>query len=277
MMMKRLLCVMLTMCLFLPMVACQEKKSNNNQKEDDPPEQVETPDVPDYSFSAETTENKYSDDEGSLIASYSYQILRMTAAETAPEQVKEMAEVFNAKMDDLLEHCLEGGKELGEWASYDDRIKEDGEYYTDELTVSWKEVGCLVSVGYDSYAYTGGSHPNTNYSSYIFDLERGAFIDPTEIADDPELLRGTVIDLIVDEIDGMDENIQTGLFEDYINTVSLWNTYSVRLEESAMTVTFPTYALGPYALGTLSFSLPYNELSNALGSGGMAKLGIGEG
>ena len=73
------------------------------------------------------------------------------------------------------------------------------------------------------------------------------------------------------------ENIQTGLFEDYINTVSLWNTYSVRLEESAMTVTFPTYALGPYALGTLSFSLPYNELSNALGSGGMAKLGIGVG
>ena len=272
MMMKRLLCVMLTMCLFLPMVACEEKKNNNQQE--DPPPQVETPDVPDYSFSVETTENKYSDDEGSLIASYSYQILRMTASDAAPEQVKKMAGVFNDKMDELLESCLEGGKELGEWASYDDRIKEDGEYYTDELTVVWKEVGCLVSVGYDSYSYTGGTHPNIYYSSYIFDLERGTFIDPTEIADDPELLRGTVIDLIVDEIDGMDEDIQTGLFEDYINTVSLWNTYSVRLEESAMTVTFSTYALGPYALGSLSFTLPYEELHTALGSGGMEKLGL---
>ena len=277
MMMKRLLCVMLAMCLFLPMVACGKNNNGGNGNSTPPQDEAETPDLPDYSFSVETTENKYSDDEGSLIASYHYEILRMAVADTAPETVKEMAGVFNGKMDELLENCLTNGKEMGEWAAYDERIKEDGEYYTDELTVTWQEVGCLVSIGYDSYAYTGGAHPNTYYSSYIFDLERGTFIDPTEIADDPELLRGTVIDLIVDEIDGMDENIQTGLFEDYINTVSLWNTYSVRLEESAMTVTFSTYALGPYALGSLSFSLPYSELYTALGSGGMAKLGLSEG
>ena len=272
-MMKRLLCVMLAMCLFLPMVACEDPGANPDPV-DPPPQQEEQPPQPDYTFAVETVANKYSDDEGSLIASYSYRILRMNAADTAPEEIRTMAEVFNAEMDTLLESCLETGGELREWAVYDERIKEDGNYYTDELTVRWDQVGRLVSVGYDSYLFAGGPHPTTSYFSYLFDLDRGAFIDPTEMADDPELLRATVTDLIADEIDGMDPELRGGLFEDYISTVSQWNSYSVRLTEEAMTVTFSAYALGPYALGALSFTIPYEEIRTALGSGGLAKLGL---
>ena len=220
--MKCWLAIILAMSLCLPMAAC----AVNQPVEEEPPVEENT-DTPAYSFVTETTSDKYSDEEGNLMASYSYQVIRMKTAENAPEEVVKMAEVLNEGMDALLEECLAMGNELGDWAAYDENIRESGAYYTDELTVSWEIVGSILSISYDRYSFTGGSHSNVDYSSYLFDLERGNFLDPTELADDPELLRATVTDLLLDQIAG--EGLEEMYFEGYVSTVSQWNSYCVRL------------------------------------------------
>ena len=234
--MKCWLAIILAMSLCLPMAAC----AVNQPVEEEPPVEENT-DTPAYNFVTETTSDKYSDEEGNLMASYSYQVIRMKTAENAPEEVVKMAEVLNEGMDALLEECLAMGNELGDWAAYDENIRESGAYYTDELTVSWEIVGSILSISYDRYSFTGGSHSNVDYSSYLFDLERGNFLDPTELADDPELLRATVTDLLLDQIAG--EGLEEMYFEGYVSTVSQWNSYCVRLSETEMTVVFSPYVL----------------------------------
>jgi len=273
--MKRFLAMLLAMLLCLSVIGCG---AENNGGQEVPPVEPPSDSVeesgPAYTFTVETTADKYSDEEGTLMASYSYDIIRMVPGENASEEVLAMAETFNARMDELLEGCLETGNELDDWAAYDERIKEDGFHYTDEVTVSWREVGDLLSVSYNSYYYGGGAHPNTYFYSFLFDLQRGAFIDPAEIADDPEQFRGVVTDLILDEIEAMDEEVRIGLFEDYANAVAQWNSYCVSLSETELTVTFSAYELGPYAMGPQEFSIPYSDIAEALGEGGNAKLGL---
>lgn len=264
--MKRTLSIMLSMALCLPMVACEPAPGGPAEE---PPVQQDPPPPP-YTFVVENTADKYSDTDGTMLAAYDYDILRMQTSEIAGEDVLAKAAVFNETMDGVLESQL--GGELREWAVYDERIKESKINYTDELTVSYTEAGSYVSVVYDSYSFTGGAHPNERFFSYLFDMEKGTFIDPSEIADDPELLRATVTDLILDQINGMDQEERDALFEDYPTTVSQWNNHCVELREEGLLVTFSAYDIGPYAMGALGFDVPYTSLSGVLGEGGRAKL-----
>jgi len=280
--MKRLLSFMLTLALCLPMIACAAGNAPaGNQTGNDAntgsnadvqtPEPPEVPDPP-YSFVTETTADKYSDDEGNLIASYSYSIIRMKLAEGADEEAQAMAKTFNEEMDALLSRCLESGEELGDWAIYDPNVGE-GNYYTDEVEVGWEQVGDYLSIGYNGYYWSGGAHPFGNCYSYLFDLERGVYIDPVEVADDPELFRSTVTDLLLDEMDS-NPDYAGGFFEDYAATTAQWNQYCVLLGEAEMTVIFAPYVLGPYAMGEVEISIPYDEIRDVLGEGGVERLGI---
>jgi len=276
-MMKRLLSIMLTFALCLPMVACSPGNStdntNNNENNagDMTPSVPEVPDPP-YSFVTETTENKYSDDEGNLLASYSYSIIRMKVADGAGAEVEAMAGTFNGEMEALLERCLETGEELEDWAVYDPNVGEEY-YYSDEVDVSWEQVGDFLSIGYSGYYWAGGAHGIPNSYSYLFDLERGIYIDPIEIADDPELFRSTVTDLILDELDS-NPDYEGGFFEDYAATTAKWNEYCVLLGAEEMTVIFVPYVLGPYAMGQVEVGIGYDEIRSVLGESGVERLGI---
>ena len=74
----------------------------------------------------------------------------------------------------------------------------------------------------------------------------------------------------------MDPEILAGYSEGYESTVAQWNTRSVCFGEDGMTVTFSEYELGPYALGTQTFTIQYGECMDALGQGGQVKLGLAE-
>ncbi len=278
--MKRLLSFMLTLALCLPMVACGlgnppadggNTPGNNSAVDTNVPDMPEGNDPP-YSFVTETTADKYSDDEGKLIASYSYSIVRMKVAESADESVQAMADTFNAEMDALLSRCLESGEELGDWAIYDPSV-EEGSTYTDEVEVSWELVGDFLSIGYSGYYWAGGAHGIPNCYSYLFDLKRGVYIDPIEIADDPELFRSTVTDLILDELDSNPDYVG-GFFEDYAATTAQWNEFCVLLGAEEMTVVFVPYVLGPYTMGAVEVSIGYDEIRSILGEGGAERLGI---
>ncbi len=276
--MKKMLCLMLSAAMCLALAACAVV--NVPQEDLQPPEDEEEPAGPAYWFETEETSDKYTDDEGNLLAAYDYQVMVMRTGEQADEALLEMAERFNTGMREVLDSQLEIGEELGQWASFDERLSaslgDGGYYYTDELTVEGVQTGSIYSVCFFNYNYMGGVHPSQTYFSRTFDLSRGEYIDPLEVADDPELFRATVTDLLLDHIQHLDPEVLSGYFEGYESTVAQWNTRSVCFGAEGLTVTFPQYDLGPYAMGTQIFDIRYEEFADALGQGGQVKLGLAE-
>ena len=272
---KKIISLMLCAGICFALISCAN--------EEVPAEEIQPPEEetgPAYWFETTETSDKYSDDEGHLLASYDYQIIVMKTAEQADEAVLAMAEHFNAGMLEVLNSQLETGEELGQWASFDERLSsslgEGDYYYTDELTAEGTQAGDIYSVCFNNYSYMGGAHPGQTYFSRTFDLSRGEYIDPLEVADDPELFRATVTDLLLDQIQHLDPEILSGYSDGYESTVAQWNSRSVCFGEDRMTVIFSEYELGPYALGTQIFEIQYDELTEALGQGGQVKLGLAQ-
>ena len=76
--MTRMLSIMLAMALCLPMVACEPSLTGpvvDSPVQQDPP--------PPYTFVVENTADKYSDTDGTMLAVYNYDILRMQTSESA--------------------------------------------------------------------------------------------------------------------------------------------------------------------------------------------------
>ena len=274
---KKYMGALLSAAMCLALAACAVV---NAPQEDIQPPKDEEESGPSFWFETVETSDKYSDDEGNLLASYRYQILEIKTAEDADEALVQAAENFNAGMREVLDNQLETGEELGQWASFDERLSESlgegGSYYMDELAVEGTQTGGIYSVCFYNYNYMGGVHPNQTYFSRTFDLERGEYIDPLEVADDPELFRATVTDLLLDHIQHLDPEVLSGYFKGYEETVAQWNTRSVCFGAEEMSVTFSQYELGPYALGTQVFDIRYEEFTDALGQGGQIKLGLAQ-
>ena len=270
---RKIICTLLGVALCLGLAACGQQTA--------PIENVQQPveeEGPAWWFETAETSDKYSDEEGNLLASYDYQTIVMKTSEQADEEQKKTAENFNAGMQEILDNQLQMGEELGQWASFDDRLAESlgdgGYYYIDELTAEGTQTGDIYSVCFYNYNFMGGAHPSQTYFSRTFDLTRGEYIDPLEVADDPELFRATVTDLLLDHIQHLEPEILAGYSEGYESTVAQWNIRSVCFGEDGMTVTFSEYELGSYALGTQVFTLEYEEFTDALGQGGQVKLGL---
>ena len=120
-------------------------------------------------------------------------------------------------------------------------------YY--DVTVSESVLcGQIVSVRMDNTSYSGGAHPNSYTNSYLFDLATGQFIDPIQVADDPEAFRAGAAELLVEAAEAREEDLP-GYWVDYRDIIGRWNEGAALFGPEGMTVVFSTYELGPYAMG----------------------------
>ena len=260
--MKRLLSVMMVLALFLPMISCAEPVEALRVM----PEEATKA----YTIEVQVVDDQTTDAQGRVLAEYSYEIPRMVPLDGAPESVQNVAKAFNEEMQDLLSSCMDIGQQLGAWGREDPRVEGDTLYYCDRMTASWQERGGLISITFLRYENRMGPHPDTSCTSYLFDLDRGCYIDPLEVADDPEACRAAVAQQILEEIQADDE-LRVMLYDGYEDTVADWNTACVSFEEE-LVVTFSTYMLAPHAAGAISFRIPYEKAG--LGEGGLARLGV---
>lgn len=263
--MKRLLSVMMVLALFLPMISCGEPARALGPGTEEATKA--------YTVTLTVTDDQTTDAEGLPMAEYRYEIPEMRTVDGAPESVQAVAETFNGEMRALLAACMETGRQLGGWAQADPRVKGGSLYYIDQLTAVWREQGAVLCVTFQRYQDQMGPHPNITHTSRLFNLDRGCYVDPLELADDPETCRAAVEQQILAEI-REDPELEAALYDNYADTVAQWNEACVSLEEDALAVTFSTYTLAPHAMGALSFRIPYGEAG--LGEGGLALLGITE-
>ena len=268
--MKKLFCVLLTLTMLLALAACH-KNQENQPVNPDPPQ---PPEEDTYTLQEMTGRNTTADDDGQILSQYSYKLYTMEVPENASEEAVSKAETFNAKMEELAKSLEQSGELLEESARSAKEMGVLENNYAEETEASVIVMGEVISLKVEGYSSSGGVHPNYWTVSYLFDWSKGAYIDPIEVADDPELLRATVTDQILDQIMGMDEEVRAGYFTGYEETVARWNEYCVIYQEDGLEVTFSPYELGPYAMGMQVFNLAYGDVENALGEMGMQRLGL---
>ena len=270
--MKRLLCALLALTLALSLAACRQEPPV-------PPDQPLPPDPPPetegtYTLTEKTGGKETKGEDGQVLSRYSYSLYFMEPSADAGERTLEKVGVFNAKMEELRGLLEQDGESLAENAR---ELAEAGYWetvLTNETTVAVSVMGDILSCKVDGYSYSGGAHPNTWSSCYIFDWAQGAYINPIEVADNPEQFRATVTDQLLDQIMGLDPEVREGYFTGYEETAAAWNDYCVVFRESGLEITFSAYELGPYAMGSQVFTLSYEDLGDVLGETGRARLGL---
>lgn len=233
-----------------------------------------------YGYESIVRERTFTEEStGMVYASYRYSVpmLLITNANDLDEETSATAlrntEVFNAKMQEVLDESVAFGDEIAQEHVDSETFYAIGLPLADEKILSLTKTGDIISVMVDGYFYGGGAHPYGYAQSYTFDLSLGQFIDPTQIAEDPEAFRIQTAALLVEKAEGLGEDYVGGFFPDYAETISHWNERAVLFNESGMTVIFSVYDLGPYAMGPVELQLTYEELSEIIGNESLARLG----
>lgn len=296
--MKRSL-LLLMICAVLILSACAGGSPAQNTPPSDPPifesssepaspeaserREEPAPVEPIYIFENTVREKSFTlTDGGEEIASYSYSIpmLRVENEDELSASDREVSQrnvlAFNQEMETVLADAVSFGESLGEDMRLIFEEEEQRWVGRDENVGTATRSGEIITVLFRCYYYGGGAHPNTYSVSRTFDLTLGQFIDPAQIADDPEAFRTGVAALLITQAEGLGEDYTEGFWDDYRDIISNWNDTTVLFDEEGMTVVFSAYELGPYAMGPVELSLSYEDMADVLGSGGLAHLGAAQ-
>lgn len=269
----------LLLCALL-LCACAANQPGGENVQDNEPQitQPELTDVPVYTYEDQLASRQFTDEaSGVFYATYTYSVPMMQIAnadlltEDALAAAQRNMDAFNERMQSIFDESVAYGEELG--AEY------DAEYsnmwpIADEKRMTASQTGDIITVRADCYYYGGGAHPYAFVSTYTFDLAAGVFVDPTQIGDDPEAFRTHTAALLVMKAESLGEEYTEGYWDDYAEIIARWNEGAVLFDETGMTVIFAPYDLGPYAMGSVELHLTYEELSEAIGEGGLRLLGV---
>ena len=155
---------------------------------------------------------------------------------------------------------------------FDSITKEDLELlgYTDgrrqALSIEYDEAGSphTVSYNYSIYLDTFGAHPNTFYRTFTFDLKTGKELALKDLFAPKAPYLKRLSDISRFELSkelGPDADME------YLNqgtTPEAVNFENFVIDGDALTIIFPPYQVGPYALGPQAVSIPLENLKDIL-------------
>ena len=229
-----------------------------------------------YTVQVVRTEHKYKADDGTVIATKSYEqpVLRLENESgeifggSKPERgvtAEQLAacrafEAETASTGLWARDVEEAGREI-----YEARGNADGgmpKIFNEVRVSSINQTGSLLSVLATDYIYLGGVHPDYGLHSWNFDLRKGEFVDLESLTDLPDDLK----EAFAFEIAMQAENSEfaDGLSGDWFDRILNKETFEVHFDEDSITVWFQEYELGPLALGVPVFEVPYGILSRYL-------------
>lgn len=285
--MKRIV-LLISVMVLLVLVACTQNVAPNADNDTIVPEEIpalpqEEPkeELPQYVFeTALCAEEQALRDSGEVIGYYSYALPQMQIANEGDLAEEDRtaalhnAEIFNARMREILDEAVHNGEEMLQ--NQELLVEEESVDFIvcDELSSNVYRMGQIVSVVSQCYYYGGGAHPFSYTVTYVFDLSVGQFIDPAQIGDDPEKFRTAAAQLLTEHAESLGEDYVEGYWADYQEIISRWNETAVFFDENGMTVIFSAYELGPYAMGPVELTLTYEELADVIGEGGLTHLGV---
>ena len=187
------------------------------------------------------------------------------------------AQKINDWSEAEAESVWKAGEEMASEAA--DYIKESAEYATDyqnDYTDSYcynrfvtysimRADAQVISLESLDSSYLGGAHGNYYYEGTTFDTMTGEELKIQDIVTDMPSFR---LQATKDIDKYLQENYSDGLFEDYQDTVEqIWegeDGFNWYLNKSGIMVIFNPYAVGPYAMGSVTVPLPYSAYASYL-------------
>lgn len=121
----------------------------------------------------------------------------------------------------------------------------------------------LLTVRFESFAYTGGAHPNTNVSFYTFDRQTGRSLALHDLVADTTALLGVVeqafrADQRLQPLDNLEER---GYF---LQNGRLPLPANVGMGRRGMIFYYNPYEVAAYVVGPIELAVPYRELKGIL-------------
>lgn len=111
--------------------------------------------------------------------------------------------------------------------------------------------------------YTGGAHGNYGFTGYTLDVKSGEFLDILDILKDAGGFREASVNYITKYLK---EEYADELFPEYEQTIEdIWTRTEGPdwyLDASGITFIFNPYEIGPFAMGEVRITLPYEEFSS---------------
>lgn len=287
--MKKKIAIALALSLVLGTTGCGEKKQDTTtgaveettkdteeevvqnveetpvQPEDEPSTQEateestteETKSSPTVTFETKTEERTLED--GSVIIEVSC----MTPTVTIPG---------NEQAQDLIAQSL-GEMEESFYAAAAESENDARAFYTENPTALQDAGHFLAQLDYDisrvddkvvslirnDVTYTGGAHGYGGQSGVNYDTKTGEILTIDKITDDKEAFVACVKDYIINECDnGEYKEAVFPDYKDYLDYVVADDCW--RFDDTGIVFIANAYTLGPYAAGTMIFTIPYDQV-----------------
>jgi len=108
-------------------------------------------------------------------------------------------------------------------------------------------------------SYFGGAHGNYEYTGINFDVQTGKILELDDILKDTAGFQEFATDYVIKKLE---QECADGLFPDYLETLEgMWEEPIWYLDAEGLNIVFNPYVIGPYALGAVFVTIPYQEIS----------------
>ncbi len=120
-----------------------------------------------------------------------------------------------------------------------------------------------LTVKYETFAYTGGAHPNSNLSFYTFDRQSGQMLTLADMVSDTAALKG-----VVEKAFRKQQKLPTttNLEEHgyFLRDGQFFLPNNVGMSREGMIFYYNPYEIAAYALGPIQLTVPYEQLNGIL-------------
>lgn len=130
----------------------------------------------------------------------------------------------------------------------------------------------VLSLVYNDYVFTGGTHPNSVNEAYVFDTESGNRLHLEDITSDYEAFSDFLISYMTDKAQN-DENVSCLIAPDVIENEDYETAFAAvlrdgswYLSENGLVIFTDDEEFGSHAQGHIVFTIPYNELNGLIDS-----------
>lgn len=206
---------------------------------------------------------EYTAEDGTILMTESTSLPTVTI-----EGAADIADKINADLAGRLNPSSGSSPDLKELEEYYETVKGDDEYSfmpyeerTDMKTT--RKDDSVVSFEAVYYSYTGGAHANYVSIGLNYDVRTGEPISFDELSDDPEAFHAAALSYLTElsktpvyaekmyppDIAASESDFEATLFSE-----DKWF-----FSNSGLVFISDPYALGPYAYGTIYFTIPYSD------------------
>ena len=206
----------------------------------------------------EWIDNRFTED-GTLLVHGEFKAIEVSGqgyeavAKAVKEYFAEKEKAFSESVDLYEEAALEEMQYVEDFIEYSSSVK---------CSVERIDNG-VISIKSFHYDYTGGVHGNYGSVGAVFDTKTGAALSFWDLAKDKKAFEEATLNSCLTQVSA---EYGEGLYIDYEETIrKVWadepNWY---LDAAGITVIFTPYEIGPYAMGEVYVTLPYQELADLM-------------